>query len=693
MKTILIVDDNVENLYLLRIILEEAGYSVIEAKNGKEGLVKLHHSKTDMIISDILMPVMDGYVFCQNCKKEKLFRKIPFIFYTSTYTEQTDEEFALKLGSAKFIRKSSIDHVKLISIINDIFEKTQTKKASVKRVRINDEEVLKLYSERLINKLEEKTVKLNNEILERKKVEQILINEIQVMDLINLNTPLNKILEHIILNFEATHPGYFGSVNLVHSDGDYLEPVSAPNMPKAYISALSKIPINDYVGSCGTAAFLKKAVIVSNISSDPLWEDYKQVASKYNLNSCWSIPILTKKNMVLGTFAIYSHIIQTPSLDDIKDLSFAVNLANIAIEKKNIINEIKKRDESYKSLFEQASDAIITFTFDGEIHSFNQSASDTLGYTRVEFEKLHIKDIIVGKLLESKKNYEKIQKGIGVIVYRQLIRKDGTLIDAEISTKRQTDGKILGIVRDITERKKIEIILEEKNQELIKKNEELDRFVYSASHDLRAPLTSLRGLINLTEPSLNPDQEEQKLQLQMMSKTIDKMDIFIGDILDYSRNSKTEVSKEKIDFNKSIESIWENLKYVDVNEHHKISVKINQLVPFFSDKKRIAIILNNIISNAIKYSDKNKDKNYINITVNSDSKEAKIIIEDNGVGIDNKHLDRIFNMFYRATKLSKGSGMGLYIVKETINKLKGCVTVESQLNEGSKFTISLPNYN
>ncbi|CAH8286485.1 PAS domain S-box-containing protein [Mariniflexile fucanivorans] len=692
MKTILIVDDSDANLYLLRVILENAGYSVIEAKDGREGLQKLYHSKTDMIISDILMPIMDGYLFCQACKKEKLFKKIPFVFYTSTYTERTDKEFALKLGAAKFLNKS-IDQEELIEIVKDIFEKTQTQKDYVKKVRINDEEVLKLYSERLINKLEEKTLELKIEIVERKKIEQVLIHEIEVMDLINLNTPLDKILDHIILNFESTHPGYFGSVNLVNQEGTHLEPISAPNMSKAYISAFSKIRIANNVGSCGTAAFLKKPVIVSDISKDPLWETSKSVALKYNLNSCWSVPILNKEKKVLGTVAIYSHIIQSPSLNDIKDLNFAVNLANIAIEKKNAANEIKKKEESYKSLFEQASDAIFTFTFDGKFHSFNQSASTILGYSKEEFEKLSVPDIIEGEFIESTSNYEKIQSGIPVIVYRKLIRKDRTIIETEVSLKLQTDGRVLGIVRDITERNKIKLALEEKNQELIKKNQELDNFVYSASHDFRAPLTSLKGLINITESSLNPDQEEQKKQLQMMLKTIGKMDVFIDDILDYSRNSSTEIDHEKIDFEALIQSICDNLKYKDCNETHKKSVHIDQSVDFYSDKHRIEIIFNNIISNAIEYSDATKDENYINITINSNAEEATIVIEDNGIGIDNKHLDKIFGMFYRATKFSKGSGMGLYIVKETIDKLKGSITVESRLNEGSKFTVSLPNLN
>lgn len=178
-KTILIVDDTYENLYLLRVILEEAGFGVIEANDGSEGLKKLYeNSAVDLIISDILMPIMDGYLFCQACKKEKLFKNIPFVFYTSTYTEKLDEDFALTLGAVKFLRKP-IDHDEVLFTVNEIIysennqaefkEKKQIK--SNKNETISDGEVLRLYSERLIHKLEQKSLDLGNEVIERKKAE------------------------------------------------------------------------------------------------------------------------------------------------------------------------------------------------------------------------------------------------------------------------------------------------------------------------------------------------------------------------------------------------------------------------------------------------------------------------------------------------------------------------------------------
>ncbi|WP_313791358.1 sigma 54-interacting transcriptional regulator [Lacinutrix neustonica] len=458
MKTILIVDDIFENIYFLRIILEKAGYSVIEAKDGKEGLDLLEKNNIDLIISDILMPVMDGYMFCQACKKNKDFKNIPFLFYTSTYTEKPDEDFALKLGANHFLRKPTDPDV-----ILDLVQRLLTDDAPLpkpdKKAPFTEQEVLKLYSKRLISKLEQRNLDLENEISERKKAEQTLIKENEILDLIASNSALKKIFDRILLNYQALNTDNYGSISLLQEDGIHLELVSAPSLPKPFILAIESVVIGENVGSCGRSAFIKKPVIVSDIGSDALWDDYKEIALKNQLNSCWSIPILSDKNQVLGTFAIYSHEIKSPSLGDIRELNSAVRLARIAIIKFNIMAEVKKKDESYKSLIDHASDAIITCSFDGEINNFNKAASSFPGYTTHEFSKLKIQDIIIGEVIRYPKNKEKLLAGKSVLTNRQFRYKNGTIIEVEISAKLQKDGLILGIIRDITERIKAELDL------------------------------------------------------------------------------------------------------------------------------------------------------------------------------------------------------------------------------------------
>ena len=242
---------------------------------------------------------------------------------------------------------------------------------------------------------------------------------------------------------------------------------------------------------------------------------------------------------------------------------------------------------------------------------------------------------------------------------------------------------------DDTKRKEAEEALELQNIQLKKTNSELDSFVYSASHELRAPLASVLGLINLILTEEN--KPSLVTNLNMMEKSIIRLDDFIKDIIEYSRNKHLKVNVETINFTNLIESSIESLWYLENTNKINIEISVNDKVSFVSDSKRISIVLNNFISNAIKYHDIEKKAPSIWLDVTTTKKEAIIIIKDNGLGIEEKEIDNIFNMFYRVSSRIMGSGIGLFIVKEVLTKLNGSMVVESKLGEGSMFTIKIPN--
>ncbi|QHT70024.1 PAS domain-containing protein [Rhodocytophaga rosea] len=248
--------------------------------------------------------------------------------------------------------------------------------------------------------------------------------------------------------------------------------------------------------------------------------------------------------------------------------------------------------------------------------------------------------------------------------------------------------RMIGTMSDITERKQIEEKLRQQNDDLKKINQELDSFVYRASHDLRAPLASILGLINISR--LEENQEIKANYLNMMEKSISKLDTFISEIINYSRNSRIEVSKETIDVPLLMKEILEGLKFMEGFDEIEKKVTIQQTATFVSDVFRLKIILNNLLSNAVKYrAVSSASFVMINITIHQQS--AVFEFTDNGLGIAAESLDKIFNMFYRASETSKGSGIGLYIVKDAIHTLKGSIAVESELGKGTCFRVELPN--
>jgi signal transduction histidine kinase len=176
-----------------------------------------------------------------------------------------------------------------------------------------------------------------------------------------------------------------------------------------------------------------------------------------------------------------------------------------------------------------------------------------------------------------------------------------------------------------------------------------------------------------------------------MKQSVTKLDSFIEDIINYSRNSRTEIEKVDIHFEALVNESLQALKYMEGEHICKINVEVVQMGKFLSDNKRILVNLNNLIGNAIKYHDKSKQNSYVTISIHSDDSKATIKVEDNGIGIAEDKQLKIFEMFYRGTKFSQGSGLGMYIVKETLEKLNGTITLNSKINVGSTFAVSIPN--
>jgi len=242
---------------------------------------------------------------------------------------------------------------------------------------------------------------------------------------------------------------------------------------------------------------------------------------------------------------------------------------------------------------------------------------------------------------------------------------------------------------DITYSKNAERILTLKNIELQKTNAELDNFVYSTSHELRAPLMSVLGLINLIEAE--SCQIEKGVYVGLMKESIKKLDKIIHDIVDYARNARSEISNMPIEFASVMENIGSNTNSMSALKKVELRSHINQSLPFHSDARRVEIVLRNLISNSIKFFNELAEYPYVEVMIEVERRFANIRVQDNGRGIPESHLPRIFEMFFRGDEQSAGSGIGLYIVKEIIEKLNGSIHVESTLGKGTIFNILLPN--
>ena len=236
-----------------------------------------------------------------------------------------------------------------------------------------------------------------------------------------------------------------------------------------------------------------------------------------------------------------------------------------------------------------------------------------------------------------------------------------------------------------------EMALREQNARLTKVNKEIDSFVYSVSHNLRSPLASVLGLVNIARHDLASEKFDPARYLNLIERSILKLDDTIKEILEYSRNERTEIRVEKIDLRATVADCLERIQYLKGFDNLEKLINIKEDVPFYSDAYRLTIILSNLFSNSVKFMDETKKPNILNVTISVEAKKTTLEIMDNGIGIPASSQPHIFNMFYRGTEASEGAGLGLYTVKEMVKKLGGTIFVSSAPGLQTAFTIVLPN--
>ncbi len=219
-------------------------------------------------------------------------------------------------------------------------------------------------------------------------------------------------------------------------------------------------------------------------------------------------------------------------------------------------------------------------------------------------------------------------------------------------------------------------------------NLELDEFIYKASHDLRSPLLSIEGLINVMEKS---EPSEMPEYASLMRRSVKRLDQFITQLTHYTRNNSNPLLSTSIDFKSLFANVVNNYRSLPNSDKIKFYIDAEDARETYSDYFRLEIIICNLLSNAIKYHNINQPHPYVRISVKYGNDSFKVSVIDNGTGIDKQNVERIFNMFMRGTSTSDGSGLGLYIVKKALDKIEGKIEVKSEVNGGSKFTVTIPN--
>ena len=447
MKKILVVDDNDQNLYMLKILLEGNGYQITLVKNGNEALEAAHSNTPDLIISDILMPGMDGFALCRECKKDSQLKDIPFIFYTATYTDPKDEQFALSLGAVRFIRKPS-EPDQFIRIVKN--ELDTYKKGTIIQPNkpITEEKIYyKEYNATLIRKMETK-------LLELDRTNQRLSTLFQAsIDMVSLK-PVSELvpftMKKIVDLLSCDFANYF---NFDENKKElYLQ--TAVGYSERDLEGLRKklkFSLGEGQGPVGLVGQTQEPLIINDVLSDPRWIKFDD-----SIKSALFLPLVCEKRLI-GVISILSTRTGNFDKNCLRDVTTLTNNIAVAIDKANLHEKTKKSENRYRTFMEGSIDAIISFDNTGLITDWSRGAEEIFGYSKDEVLNKNIHILTPPQFeqqwLEAMK--ETREKGYKRVWESQRIAKANHLVEVEVSiTYLDSDQSYICIFRDITDRKR-----------------------------------------------------------------------------------------------------------------------------------------------------------------------------------------------------------------------------------------------
>lgn len=233
--------------------------------------------------------------------------------------------------------------------------------------------------------------------------------------------------------------------------------------------------------------------------------------------------------------------------------------------------------------------------------------------------------------------------------------------------------------------------LEKKVEDLEKTNHELNRFIYSASHDLRSPLATILGVVRVAR--LEITDELPISYLEKVETSVQKLDLLVSHIIDYYKNSKATDQLVEINMEELIEDVVEAIQSDRGSNEALVDIDIEDGEKFIGDEFRLRIILSHLITNAIKFKKPDQNQARVKLQFHCERDNARLVVKDQGIGILDEHMEKVFQMFFKTKMQQSGAGLGLYIVKEALDKMNGHIDVKSKPGKGTEFIIDLPNKN
>jgi two-component system, cell cycle sensor histidine kinase and response regulator CckA len=527
----------------------------------------------------------------------------------------------------------------------------------------------------------------------------------KVLTMVMAQAALPEILETLCRDIERHNRGLLCSVLLLDADGVTLRHGASSTLPKEYSQAIDGTKIGPHTGSCGTAAYTRQPVIVSDIASDPLWEDYRHLALPHGLRACWSTPIASRDRTILGTFAIYYREPRTPDAQHLQIIAHATHLAAIAIESERAKAELRVAEDRYRSLVERlpAITYIAEVGIDGAWHYVSPQIESILGFSPKEWlsepmnwvNHIHSEDREIA--LAAERRFQETHEFLQA-EYR-MIARDGSVLwfrDEAVMLQETEDRRFLmqGLMYDITEHKRLEDQLRQSQ-----KMEAMGQMAGGVAHDFNNLLMLIQAHNERLRVHLAASDPARRDSLEI-EQAVARAAALTRQLLAFSRKQVLQI--RILDLNSVVTEAAKMLdRIIEANITLVVSPSAS-LWPIMADPGQMEQVILNLAVNAraampqggrllietrnaeIKESDARCDNGL------SPGRYVVLIVKDSGIGMDHETQARMFEPFFTTKEPGKGTGLGLATVYGVVKQTGGWTQVESKPGRGTTFEIYLP---
>jgi PAS domain S-box-containing protein len=576
----------------------------------------------------------------------------------------------------------------------------------------SDEVLIKMADGRLHNALyQRRTFKLSDgsrggmigtiiDITERHRTERMERFRNQVLEQLASEEPLRELLESVVMGVEQQLAGSLCSVLLLDDSGKRLVDGVAPHLPDFYNHAIDGIEIGPGVGSCGTAAFTRERVIVEDIASHPYWAPYKELAARAGLAACWSEPIRASNGQILGTFAIYHLVPTLPDEQSIELISRSARLASIAIERSRIRQNLAKSEAHLRTLVRTMPDLIWLKDANGVYLTCNPRFEQFFGADEADIVGKTDHDFVPKELADSFRAHDRAAMEKGSSVNEEALtfaRGEHQGIFETVKTPTyDAQGRLLGVLgvaREITERKELEKTLQQARVAAEAAAEAKGSFLANMSHEIRTPMNAIIGLTELAlRTTLTPRQQDYLGKVHVAANSLLGI---LNDILDLSKVESGKLHLERTVFN--LDDVLDGIATVLAVQVEEgglellFSRKPDVPTRLVGDPLRLSQVLTNLTSNARKFTEQGDIVVSTELVrLQGNDVTLRFAVRDSGIGMTAEQMARLFQPFSQAddstTRRFGGTGLGLAISRQLVEMMGGRIWVDSQPGRGSTFT-------